>query len=57
MISKILIMLVLIPALSFGQSDVTNQRLFDTISFIHDHYERKVEAFEKEPIVFGKIIF
>ena len=38
-------------------SQVTNQRLFDTIGFIPEHYAPRVTKFEAEPVVKGRIIF
>ncbi|HTS45244.1 MAG TPA: GDSL-type esterase/lipase family protein [Puia sp.] len=43
--------------MAMAQSTVTNQRLFDTIPFIPEHYPQRVAQFEKEPVVTGKIIF
>jgi len=40
-----------------AQSQVTNQRLFDTIGFIPEHYAPRVTQFNAEPIVKGRIIF
>jgi lysophospholipase L1-like esterase len=57
MIKKIFFLLLILPGFSLAQSPVTNQNLFDTISFMPDHYESRVKAFEKEPVVTGKIIF
>lgn len=50
-------LLFLFPLLIHAQSTVTNQRLFDTIPFVPDHYPRRIAQFEKEPVVTGKIIF
>lgn len=41
----------------FSQSAVTNQNLFDTTGFLPDLYKVCVEAFSKEPVVTGRIIF
>lgn len=41
----------------YGNAQVTNQHLFDTIPFIPDHYARKTAAFRQEHVVTGKIIF
>jgi lysophospholipase L1-like esterase len=57
MIQKIFSLLLILPGISLAQSPVTNQNLFDTISFMPDHYESRMKAFEKEPVVTGKIIF
>lgn len=40
-----------------AQTPVTNQRLFDTIPFLPEHYARRVALFEREPVVTGKVIF
>jgi len=39
------------------QSQVTNQRLFDTVGFIPEHYGPRVTKFEAEPLVKGRVIF
>ena len=49
--------LSLIPAGGFTQNRLTNQRLFDTIPFLPDHYTEKLGMFKKEPIVTNRIIF
>jgi len=43
--------------MGMAQSPFTNQRLFDTIPFIPEHYPQRVAQFEKEPVVKGRIIF
>jgi len=48
---------LLLPLLDFGQTPVTNQRIFDTIPFIPEHYPQRIAQFEKEPVVSGRIIF
>jgi lysophospholipase L1-like esterase len=40
-----------------AQSFPTNQNLFDTIPFIPEHGQKRMESFRLEPIVFGRIIF
>src|SRR5689334_13421403 len=52
-----LIVCIVIPLYSFAQPKVTNQRLFDTVGFIPEYYPQRVAAFEKEPVVPGRIIF
>jgi lysophospholipase L1-like esterase len=42
---------------SYAQSPVTNQRLFDTIPFLPEHYQSKVARFESEPAIPGSIVF
>jgi lysophospholipase L1-like esterase len=46
---------LLFPLLSYTQ--VTNERLFDTVGFIPDHYPQRIALFEKEPVTTGQIIF
>jgi lysophospholipase L1-like esterase len=46
---------VFICTSSFGQ--ITNQRLFDTIPFLADHYAKRVAQFERERIPTGNIVF
>lgn len=52
-----LICLNVIPLFSKAQSFPTNQNLFDTIPFIPDHGQKRMEKFKSEPLVTGKIIF
>jgi lysophospholipase L1-like esterase len=40
-----------------GFSQITNQRLFDTIGFIPEYYPHRIATFEKEPMAKGQIIF
>jgi len=40
-----------------SQSYATNQRLFDTIPFIPEHYPQKIAVFDKQPFSTGKIVF
>jgi lysophospholipase L1-like esterase len=40
---------------SFGQ--LTNQRLFDTVPFMVDHYARRVAMFQTESVPEGRVIF
>lgn len=47
----------LVLCCSLAHSQTSNQKLFDTIPFIPDHYKRKVEQFRKEPIITNKVIF
>jgi lysophospholipase L1-like esterase len=43
---------------AFGTfAQVTNQNLFDTIPFLVDHYKRKVEQYNNEPVTKGQIVF
>lgn len=54
-IQSIFTICILLPLLSSAQ--VTNQRLFDTIGFIPEHYLQRITVFEQEPVVTGRIIF
>jgi hypothetical protein len=47
----------LFSCIAFAQSPVTNQRLFDTIGFVPDHYPQRLAHFEKEPMTHGATIF
>jgi len=51
----LLIICLLFPVLSYSQ--VTNQRLFDTIGFVPEHYPERIAIFGQEPIETGHIIF
>jgi lysophospholipase L1-like esterase len=51
------LLLLNIAVVLYGQSPITNQRLFDTIPFLPDHYARRVAQFESESVVSGSIIF
>lgn len=42
---------------AWGQSDITHQRLFDTVPFMQEHYARRVEQFAREPQSQGRIVF
>lgn len=57
MITRAFAILLLVFAGHDVGAQATNQRLFDTIPFIADHYTRKVKEFRNEPVVKGKIIF
>jgi lysophospholipase L1-like esterase len=46
---------MLISEVVFGQ--LTNQRLFDTIPFLPEHYANRVARFQAEPIARGSIVF
>lgn len=54
-LKSLLFVCLLVPVLSYSQ--VTNQRLFDTIGFIPEHYPQRIAVFEKEPVETGPIIF
>ena len=49
--------LVVLPAVGYAQSDVTNQRLFDITPFLPELYAQRVAMFEQEPVVPGRIVF
>ena len=49
--------LYLTPFFSKAQSFPTNQNLFDTIPFIPDHGQKRMERFRSEPVVYGSIVF
>lgn len=53
----IAVMLMLAPLSARGQSELTNQRLFDTEPNVPDHYERRVAEFEAERVEAGRIVF
>ncbi|MDP4187707.1 MAG: GDSL-type esterase/lipase family protein [Bacteroidota bacterium] len=53
----ILTCLLGIAGSSNAQTQLTNQNLFDTISFMPEHYVQRVAVFKKQPVVTGKIIF
>ena len=52
-----LIICILLPLSGCTQTNVTNQRLFDTVGFLPEYYPQRVVIFEKEPVVPGRIIF
>jgi lysophospholipase L1-like esterase len=52
---RTLILLLLLPVV--GHSQITTKRLNDTVSYIPDHYAKRIALFEQEPIVTGKVLF
>lgn len=56
---KVLLFLLLnTVGISIAKSQsVTHQRVFDTIPFIMDHHERRLEKFAKEPMSTNKVLF
>lgn len=54
-LKSLLFICLLLPVLSYSQ--VTNERLFDTVGFISEHYSQRIAVFEKEPLETGHIIF
>lgn len=53
---KYLLILLLLPFSGLAQS-VTNQNITDTTPFIPEHRQPRLDQFQKEPIVTGRIIF
>jgi lysophospholipase L1-like esterase len=53
---KYLLILLLFPLVVQAQQ-VTNQNVFDTIPFIPEHRQPRLDKFKQEPIVTGRIIF
>src|SRR6201996_5159166 len=53
---KYLLILLLFPLFASAQS-VTNQNVFDTIPFIPEHRQPRLDQFAKEPVVTGRVIF
>lgn len=52
--------LIFLPALLIGHfatAQLTNERVYDTVGFIPDHYPQRIAKFQSEPIVTGRIIF
>jgi lysophospholipase L1-like esterase len=49
--------LLFLPNLSFSQQALTNQRLYDTIPYIPDHYKERVKQFKEETATKGRVIF
>jgi lysophospholipase L1-like esterase len=54
---KYILLLLLLPLLGQAQTRPSNQNLFDTIPFIPDHTTERLEAFKKQPITRGGVIF
>jgi lysophospholipase L1-like esterase len=55
--SAVFFSLFFISTMATAQLPVTNQRLFDTLPFVPDHYPQRIARFEKEPVITGRIIF
>jgi hypothetical protein len=53
----IAMLLLAAPSLAAAQSKSTNQTLFDTVSFLPDHYSTKVGQFGREPASNGAVIW
>ncbi|MEP7347737.1 MAG: GDSL-type esterase/lipase family protein, partial [Gemmatimonadaceae bacterium] len=45
------------PTTARAQSSLTNQTLFDTVSFLPEHYDAKVAQFREEPASNGVVIW
>ncbi len=56
---KLLLFFIIFTAIiaSSTRAQVTNQRLYDTVGFIPEHYAPRIAKFQSEPIVTGRIIF
>ena len=51
-------LLILIQStLCLARQDITNQNLFDTTTFMEEHFASRAALFEKEPVETGRIIF
>ena len=55
--SLVSIICILFSFVCHAQTNVTNQRLFDTVGFMPEYYPQRVAIFEQEPVVPGRIIF
>ena len=53
----VVIICLLLPFIGQTQTNVTHQRLIDTVGFIPEYYTQRVVIFEKEPVIPGRIIF
>jgi lysophospholipase L1-like esterase len=51
------ILIFLVVVCSSVSAQITNQRLYDTVPNLVDHYKKKVMEFSKEPVTTGQIIF
>src|SRR5579863_813854 len=55
------ILLPFLPAILLlcisATAQLTNERIYDTIGFIPEHYPQRIAKFQSEPIVTGRIIF
>jgi len=50
----------ILPALMLcvsASAQLTNERIYDTVGFIPEHYPQRLAKFQSEPIVAGRIIF
>lgn len=54
---KYVLILLFLPLLASAQTKVTNQNLFDTIPFIPEHSQQRLDVFKKEPVTTGHVIF
>ena len=54
------ILTAFLPALLLclsATAQLTNERIYDTIGFIPEHYPQRIAKFQSEPMVTGRIIF
>lgn len=56
-LGALVLSLMMLPAAARAQSDLTNQHLFDTIPFLPEHYDHRVQQFQQQPVVAGRIMF
>jgi lysophospholipase L1-like esterase len=54
---NIIVAVLLVTCCTKAAAQVTNQRLYDTIPNLPEHYQQRVAEFVKEPVATGKIIF
>ena len=52
-----LMLLLILSPLVLAKEKVTNQNLFDTTTFMEEHYVSRAAQFKKEPVETGRIIF
>jgi len=48
---------ILFPIWTHGQQKVTNERIWDTLGNMTQHYDARVIQFSKEPVVLHRTIF
>jgi lysophospholipase L1-like esterase len=54
---KSIFLIILVAFASICSAQITTKRLNDTISYIPDHYAKRIALFEQEPVVTGKVLF
>ncbi len=52
-----LVLIFFFASVQIANAQVTNQRLFDTLPFLVEHYAKRTAMCEQEPVVTNKIIF